>query len=86
MLISTKHKVQLRLTGVSSSLQVFGHEPKYWNKNVNGSIKLLEERATQGDIDVCTTFHGHPYDNGNISLNIMNVVVQEENSGDHQNH
>lgn len=29
MLISTKHKVELRLKGVSLVVQVFGHEPEY---------------------------------------------------------
>ncbi len=38
LLISIKHKIQLRLMGISLVLQVFGHQPKSWT---NGNIDLV---------------------------------------------
>ncbi len=75
LLISTKHKVQMRLV-----LQVSDHESKYWtNCNFNPMMaqeeKLREVIAIhpQGDINVSTKYHGKFGTEKDFSLKTTNV-------------
>ncbi len=41
----TKHKVQLRLMGMSLVLQVFGHKPKYWTNTKCDLVVALHDKS-----------------------------------------
>lgn len=55
LLISIKHRVQLRL-GMSFVLEVLSHKAKYW-KNFNFYLMVALE-VMSGDLNVCAKFHG----------------------------
>lgn len=40
---STKHKVQLKLLGMSLVLQLFGQKPKYWTNKISELMMVLGE-------------------------------------------
>ena len=45
LLISTKHKIQLRLMGMSLVLQVFDHKPKYLTHLNSDLMMVLGEKS-----------------------------------------
>lgn len=71
LIISIKHKAQLRMKGMSLVLHVFSRKPKYWTDEKKLSwwwSKMKSQRIIKViaiypvmTINACTKFQGHPF-------------------------
>ncbi len=82
-LISAKHRVQLKLMGMSLLLQVFGDKPKYWI-NENSHLTITIEETLKDHQSSSMSRHVTKIVNLLVVLKVCRVSPNPSSSGDHE--